>query len=508
MVPIGKVKPNPNNPRTFSAKPDQALVELSESIKMRGVLVPLIAKEEKNGIFLCAGERRLRAATMAKLKEVPVLVSDLASDADMMEVALVENLQRQNLTPMQELSGVEQLAKTLSAEDVSAHLGRSIGWVRKRLSLANLTKEWRTAYEEDQLEGWSIVFYERIARFPANVQCAMFVQWTKSNAFVPADIHGFDQRMSDFLHWLPGAPWKITDAALLPDVGACDQCPKRSSCQPDLFADLTPMAKNKAQPDDRCLDVACWNSKTVAFILGKIKEIGAKAGRSPILVQENYKYNDDCNPFGGKLHRDYNIAKLKKTDAGAVPCLWVDGPKAGSVFYGYLSSHGAGASASSKGVKKTPTEKREGLDKRRQRWAVEQFVDEFKEMAMPAADVVLRLVAAFGTWDKIAYPENECWKKFHALKMESATTTLWEQVRRVLIQRMDSSYAPQVDEAREVAAMMSMDFEGHMLKAIDVHPEPKSWHKETAAQVEEAPKKRGRKPKTEHTEIPVPEDAL
>ena len=108
IVKINEVEPNKNQPRrTFD---EDALLELAESIKQHGVIQPLIVKKRDKYYEIIAGERRWRAAKMAGLKEIPIVIKNL-SDQEIMEVALIENIQREDLNPIEEAQAYQRLIK-------------------------------------------------------------------------------------------------------------------------------------------------------------------------------------------------------------------------------------------------------------------------------------------------------------------------------------------------------------------------------------------------------------
>lgn len=108
IVKINEVEPNKNQPRrTFD---EDALLELAESIKQHGVIQPLIVKKRDKYYEIIAGERRWRAAKMAGLKEIPIVIKEL-SDQEIMEVALIENIQREDLNPIEEAQAYQRLIK-------------------------------------------------------------------------------------------------------------------------------------------------------------------------------------------------------------------------------------------------------------------------------------------------------------------------------------------------------------------------------------------------------------
>ncbi|MFP4330168.1 MAG: ParB/RepB/Spo0J family partition protein [Alkalispirochaetaceae bacterium] len=137
-VPVEKIRPNPDQPRKeFNP---EALEELSRSIGERGVIQPILAEEQENGEYLIvAGERRYRAARMAGLTVVPVLPGSFSAE-ERLEIALIENIQREDLNPMEEARAYRQLMEnsSLSQEELAARLGISRSAVANTVRLLNL----------------------------------------------------------------------------------------------------------------------------------------------------------------------------------------------------------------------------------------------------------------------------------------------------------------------------------------------------------------------------------
>ena len=123
-IPINEIRPNPYQPRkSFN---EEALRELSESIKNHGVFQPIIVKKGIRGYDLIAGERRLRASKMAGLDKIPAIVKDF-SDDEMREIALLENIQRENLTAIELAWAYKGIIDNLDIrqEDLALRIGKS-----------------------------------------------------------------------------------------------------------------------------------------------------------------------------------------------------------------------------------------------------------------------------------------------------------------------------------------------------------------------------------------------
>ncbi len=150
-LPISQVQPGLNQPRKkFDA---QAIAELADSIREHGVLQPLTVRRLASGYYqIIAGERRWRAAKEAGLDEVPVNIIE-ADDKKVMELGLIENLQRQDLNPMEEANGYRSLMEDygMTQEEVAQRLGKSRSAVANALRLLNLPDAVRFLLEEGQL---------------------------------------------------------------------------------------------------------------------------------------------------------------------------------------------------------------------------------------------------------------------------------------------------------------------------------------------------------------------
>jgi len=141
MININNISPNPNQPR--QQFDEDALQELVASIKQKGLLTPITIREIDGKYVVVAGERRLRAAKLAGLKEVPVYNIEVKNDAEMMEMALIENIQRENLNPIEEAEAYAVLNSKygLSQEAVAKSVGKKRVTVTNSLRLLKLPSE-------------------------------------------------------------------------------------------------------------------------------------------------------------------------------------------------------------------------------------------------------------------------------------------------------------------------------------------------------------------------------
>ncbi len=144
-VPIARIRPNPRQPRQHFD--DAAIEDLARSIRSRGVLQPVIVRREPDGSYtLVAGERRLRAADRAGLEQVPAVLSD----DDLLEVALEENVQREDLSPLEEAEALAALAaeRNLSHAELAEIIHKSRPYVSNTLALTRLPPDVKREYFE------------------------------------------------------------------------------------------------------------------------------------------------------------------------------------------------------------------------------------------------------------------------------------------------------------------------------------------------------------------------
>ncbi|HVF61710.1 MAG TPA: ParB/RepB/Spo0J family partition protein [Thermoanaerobaculia bacterium] len=329
QLPVAKIAPSPANPRIFREN-DPELVSLAASIAAKGVLQPILVRpvQTVNGVThqIIAGERRWRATKLAKLADIPAIVRTDLTDQEALELTVTENLQREDLHPLEEARGVAALLAIEGTDyrAVAKRLGKSLGWVARRARLTKLAPSWRKHSQDPKsaVSTWSAAHLELIARLEPDVQAAFLRQNEYLTRQPNLTLDDLQRRVADLTHELKLAPWALDDATLVPKAGACAGCPTRSSQHPGLF-----------EGGDRCLNDQCWSDKLQRHLARRADELAAEHG-SVILLRGPNGYGEEpriVKDRNTNLMGEYEVEKAKAGDKGAKPSLVVAGDNVGHV---------------------------------------------------------------------------------------------------------------------------------------------------------------------------------
>lgn len=267
-VPIGDLRESKQNPRHHFDK--QGLEDLASSIKAHGVLTPILVRPNNGHFEIAAGHRRYRAAKAAGLAEIPATVRDL-SDTELLEVLVIENLQREDVHPLEEAEGYRALIEKAGydAEAIAAKVGKSASYVYQRLKLAELIPPAKKAFFDDAVTAGHAILLARLQ--PSDQAEALKIATDENRYRGTMSVRELSGWIAENIHLdLHSAPWKKDDATLLPAAGACTTCPKRTGFNELLFDDI---AKK-----DTCTDRNCFQKKEEAFVARRIEDL-AKGGK-------------------------------------------------------------------------------------------------------------------------------------------------------------------------------------------------------------------------------------
>lgn len=279
-IPLVQIQRHKTNRKV--AITDPATKELADSIKGVGVLQPVgvvpIGKDKYELVF---GERRMVASKVAGEETIPAVVFPEGTDiADIEAMAAVENLQRVDLDPMDELAQLTRLEKTMNIDEIVATTGKSKNWFFRRKGLAKLTKDWqKLAQEHPEIP---VLRLEEIARLPEEAQTQAFDHWQDWDVghLVVCPIEEFRNTLADFVDWRLPSLWALDDSTLYPQAGSCDECIKRSGANPDLFDEASFPVKTHGET---CLDPTCYRIKQ-QLMAGKLYAEACKKAKQPLFI--------------------------------------------------------------------------------------------------------------------------------------------------------------------------------------------------------------------------------
>ncbi len=247
-IDLSRLSASPINPRQAIGSTE----ELQASIKAVGLLAPLVVRKlEDNRFEIVAGHRRFDAVRELGWERVDCLV-EKHGDSAVAEIQLVENIQRKNLTPIEEADAFNRLKNdfSYSPEMIATRVGVNRSLVYSRLRLCLLTGEARKALVDGVIDASVGVL---LARLSHAAQAKLVQKLAGLSTAHQTEIIKTQHTVS-----LRSAPFKLGDSKLDPEAGSCDACPKNSKCAtPGLFEDIT-----KGSPT--CTDVPCYESKVRA----------------------------------------------------------------------------------------------------------------------------------------------------------------------------------------------------------------------------------------------------
>lgn len=318
LVPLAQLVPGPDTRRHVDRK---AFDDLVASVRQHGVLEPLLVRPHNGQLEVVAGRRRLAAAKAAKVDQVPVRVKTL-SDEEALEIAVVENLQREDVHPLDEAEGYQALLKRAGydVERLAARVGKSPSHIYQRLRLRELVPQAREAFERDELATAHALQLARLQPQDQTkalgwlLQYAPTIDGRRQPRMTAEELR--ERIKSDLLRSLAAAPWKLDDATLVPKAGPCTTCPKRVGNVSALFPDIT--------NGQTCADAACFALKRAGFLARQEKALG----RDVIRVEGEWT---NKTRKGVLQRHEWNPAKA--ADKGARRALVVSGAEAGKIVH-------------------------------------------------------------------------------------------------------------------------------------------------------------------------------
>ena len=273
-VDIGLINVDPNQPRKTYSK--DSLQGLADSIKELGLIQPITVRPSGGKFIIIVGERRYRASKLAGLETVDCMVKELDLDS-ITEMQIIENLQRENVEPIEEAEAVAKLRQKYSPKEISQRIGRSERFIKLRTKLADLIPDFRTYVVDKSLTLSKAI---ELANFPEEEQKEIFDGMLQHCQ--EFNLNYINQACDEMSHDLNKAPFDLNDRELLTTAGACGSCPFNSINQGALFGEDKPV----------CSKPSCYqNKKHIHFltILNQAKSDGT------MIIPDIRNYNIEEN---------------------------------------------------------------------------------------------------------------------------------------------------------------------------------------------------------------------
>jgi len=234
QVPISKIRLNPKNYRKFYE--EKSLQDFAEQLKQHGILSSLIVRPIGKDVYeLVVGERRLKAAHLADLPDVPAKIVELA-DEQVLEIQLDENMSRENPHPLDEAQAIRMMMDIgYSIEEISLRLGKSKGLIYNRIKLSELNQDFKEMFMNNVLNMQAAI---ELAGLDPDSQTDFFENHCKDWKDEDFRLGGISNLLNQYKQNLVKAPFDTKDKNLIEKAGACTDCPYNSATLNSLFPDM------------------------------------------------------------------------------------------------------------------------------------------------------------------------------------------------------------------------------------------------------------------------------
>ena len=440
-IELAKTIPTTDNPRVKPKKTDPSIKELAGSIQEQGLLQPVLVRPHptKKGFYdLRAGHRRFVAHQALNRTTIDAICREM-DDTTALEVTVLENLQRENLTPIEEGKSVQLLLESgKDPKAIASDIGKHVSWVHRRARLTKLSEAWskEIANTESFCANWSAGHFELIARFEPDVQDRVLSLMNRSTwLYKDKPLTDIEDLLDDFMCILKKAPWELSDAELVKKVGPCSECSNRTHVNPELFA----TGDAKVDKEDRCLDRKCFEGKGKKWLAGKEGDLREKYPDLLIMTSGNTN--------SAKSVPVWKCTACKKTDKGAKPVMIGDTEKAGALRWVKIRKDSTTTQAPKKLSLK---ERKQTLETKRWEAVGEDLSNLLREtgteqIAVSDDDMLIRgmllksLAAVFGVQVDAYYPTSkDSWKKYDEIIKEwpngptKGAALLWDGVKDII----------------------------------------------------------------------------
>lgn len=306
-IHLTRISISKSNPR--KSLDTNAIGYLAESMEEHGLLQPITVRPVDDNYEIVAGERRYRAAKQLNWITIPAIVREVTND-EMLEVQVLENLQREDINPIDEAAAFQTLIKKEDIEWLAARIHKSTRYVQDRLKLNNLSRLGKILLSKGHLPLSHAVLISKLTpeyQVKALDLCFPYIdftddteyQWEEEDLICKVTVNELKESVNDFFAYFHMAKFDPADKFLNKEAGACTECPHRTTNNLLLFADIT--------HEDRCTLASCFNAKNEQQVINNIEQ----AKRLHKGIKEGSVDFNARVKVGGKLIDEYSDKPAK-----------------------------------------------------------------------------------------------------------------------------------------------------------------------------------------------------
>lgn len=303
MIALADIAIGKTNPRKdFDQETSQ---ELIDSVREKGVLQPVIVRKKGNAFELVCGERRYRSAKAVQIAHkdrttIPAMIREL-SDDEVLELQIIENLQRKDVHPMEEAAAFKQLieSKKYSIQEIAKRVGKSDNYVAGRIKLNDLIPEFQKVFYKNEM---GLISAMKLIRISKDDQKDLWDEDFKDNQNDEIEIS--DYEIHKYQGDLLKAPFDTKDPSIVKAVGACGGCQHNTASNTLLFPEAASSAK--------CMNSKCFKTKTDLFFVKELKTV--LEDPAVILLSDEYSPGKKTKELIAKGYKVYAKSNVEVID--------------------------------------------------------------------------------------------------------------------------------------------------------------------------------------------------
>lgn len=285
-LPLTEIYPSDSNPR--KSMDEDGIIDLAKSMEDVGLLQPITVRPDDKGQFeIVAGHRRHRAAQLLRWDTIPAIIRHVG-DEEMLEIQIIENLQREDVSPMDEAAAFQSILKRESYDWLCSRIHKSKKYITDRLKLNDLVENAREYVHKGILPLTHAIMISKLPQ-EEQVKCidkCIEDDWNNDAEICTLTIAKLREFIEDDLMIdLDRACFDLEDPELMPAAGACSACPKRTGNQNLLFQEIT--------DEDKCTDAACYRDKEQAHVTATLKNAKEEFGKQSVCTGQTDGYSTD-----------------------------------------------------------------------------------------------------------------------------------------------------------------------------------------------------------------------